>query len=118
MGVSTKLLKECANEIAPSLCQRFNSCIERSVFPDKWKDINMVPIHKSEAKSVVTNYREISLLDVLSKVLEKQVYDKLFNSVKSHVCKWQYGFLPGRFTVSQLIQVVHKYAKALEKNIK
>ena len=78
----------------------------------------MVPIHKSEAESVVTNYRGISLLDGLSKVLEKQVYDKLFNSVKPHICKWQYGFLPGRSTVSQLIQVVHEYAKALEKNNK
>ena len=47
--------------------------------------------------------------------MEKQVYDKLFNSVKLHINKWQYGFLPGRSTVSQLIQVVHEYAKALEK---
>ena len=54
-------------------------------------------------------------MDVLSKVLEKQVYDKLFNSVKPHICKWQFGFLIGRSTVSQLIQVVHEYAKALEK---
>ena len=110
MGMPNKLLKDCANEIAPSLCLLFNSCIERGVFPDKWKDINMVPIHKNEA-----NYRGISLLDVLSKVLEKQVYDKLFNSVKPHICKWQYRFLPGRSTVSQLIQVVHEYAKAFEK---
>ena len=69
----------------------------------------MVAIHKSEAKSVVTNYRGISLFDILSKVLEKQVYDKLSNSVKSHICKWQCGFLPGRSTISQLIEVVNEY---------
>ena len=91
MGISTKLLKECANEVTPSLCMLFNMCIERGVFPDKWKDVNMVPIHKSESKAVVLNYRGISLLDVLSKVMEKQVYDKLFNSVKLHINKWQYG---------------------------
>ena len=93
----------------------FNMCLERGVFPDKWKDVNMVPIHKSESKAVVLNYRGISLLDVLSKVMEKQVHNKLFNSVKLHINKWQYGFLPGRSTVSQLIQVVHEYAKALKK---
>jgi hypothetical protein len=38
-----------------------------------------------------------------------------FYSVKLHINKWQYGFLPGRSTVSQLIQVVHEHAKALEK---
>lgn len=35
MGISTKLLiiiyKECANEIVPTLCMLFNSCIERGV---------------------------------------------------------------------------------------
>lgn len=45
----------------------------------------MVAIHKSEAKSVVTSYRGISLLDILSKVLEKQVYEKLSNIVLSHI---------------------------------
>lgn len=115
MGIPTKLLKECANEVAPSLCLLFNLCIERGVFPDKWKNINMVPIHKCESKALVPNYRGISLLDILSKVMEKQVYDRLFDSVKLHLCKWQYGFLPGRSTVSQLIQVVHEYATALEK---
>ena len=67
MGISTKLLKECANEVAPSLCKLFNMCIERSVFPDKWKDVNMVPIHKSESKAVVLDYRGISLLDACLK---------------------------------------------------
>ena len=76
----------------------------------------MVPIHKSEVKSVVTNYRGISLLNVLSKVSEKEVYYKLFNNGKPHICKWQYGFLPGRSTVSQPIQVVHEYAKNMKKN--
>ena len=45
MGLPTELLKECANEIAPSLCLLFNSCIERGVFPEKRKDIIMVPIY-------------------------------------------------------------------------
>ena len=38
-------------------------------FPEKWKDTNLVPIHKSDSKSLVSNYRGISLLDVLSKLL-------------------------------------------------
>ena len=63
---------------------------------------------------LITNHRGISLLDVLSKVFEK-VYDELFNSVKPHICKCQYKFLPRRSTVSQLIQVVCGYAKALQQ---
>ena len=47
----------------------------------------MVPTHKSESKAVVSNFGGISILDALSKVIEKPVYDNLFNSVKSHICK-------------------------------
>ena len=43
-------------------------------FSWKWKNANLVRIHKSDSKSLASNYRGISFLDVLSKLLEKQVY--------------------------------------------
>ena len=65
----------CANEISPSSCRLFNLSLELGTFPEKWKDANLVPIHKCESKTMVSNYRGISLLDVLSKILERQVYN-------------------------------------------
>ena len=64
---------------------------------------------------MVSSDRGISLLDVLSKILERQVYNKILSSVYPHLTHWQHGFLPGKSTVSQLSQVVHQFANALER---
>ena len=83
-------------------------------FSWKWKNANLVRIHKSDSKSLASNYRGISFLDVLSKLLEKQVYIEISGNISTYIAQWQYGFLPGRSTMSQLSQVVHQFAKALE----
>ena len=64
---------------------------------------------------MVSNYRGISLLDVRSEILERQVYNEIFSIICSHLTQWQHGFLPGKSTVSQLSQVVHQFASALER---
>lgn len=115
LGLPSKLLRACANEISPSLCRLFNLSLELGTFPEKWKDANLVPIHKCESKSMVSKYRGISLLDVLSKILERQVYNEIFDIICPHLTHWQHGFLPGKSTVSQLSQVVHHFAVALER---
>ena len=89
LGLSSKLLQACANEISPSLCRLFNLSLELGTFPEKWKHANLVPIHKCEFKTMHSNYRSISLLDVLSKILERQVYNEILrmhvgNAIRSN----------------------------------
>ena len=115
LRLPSKLLQACANKISPSLCRLFNLSLELGTFPDKWKDANHAPILKCESKTMVSNYRGISLLGVLSKILEKQVYNEIFGIICPHLTHWQHGFLPGKSTVSQLSQIVHQFAVALEK---
>ena len=68
-----------------------------------------------KANACRANYRGISLVDVLSKILERQVYNETFNIICPHLTHWQHGFLPGKSTVSQLSQNVHQFANALER---
>ncbi|KAK2551658.1 hypothetical protein P5673_027439, partial [Acropora cervicornis] len=49
LGLPSKLLQACANEISPSLCRLFNLSLEPGTFPEKWKDANLVPLHKCES---------------------------------------------------------------------
>ena len=102
LGLPSKLLQACANEISPSLCRLFNLSLELGTFPEKWKDANLVPIHKFESKTIVSNYRGISLLGVLSKILERQVHNEIFGIICPHLTHWQHGFLPGKSTVSTI----------------
>ena len=88
--------------------------LELGIFPEKWKDVNVVPIHKCESRSLVSNYRGISLLDILSKVMERQTYNEVFSILSPQLTHWLHRFLPGKSRVTQLSQAVHKFAKALE----
>ena len=81
LGLPSKLLQACANETSPSLCRLFNLSLELGTFPEKWKDANLVPIHKCQSKSMVSNCRGISLLDALSKIFERQVYNEIFDII-------------------------------------
>ena len=71
---------------------------------------------KSGSREQVTNYRPISLLCIVSKILERLVYNKvmpfLFNTFSTH----QFGFLPKRSTIQQLLLVLNIIHKALHSN--
>lgn len=70
--------------------------------PNLWKSAFITPIHKKGSRTEVTNYRPISKLCILSKVLEKQVHKQVYAAVHQSLNDFQHGFLPGRSTVSNL----------------
>ena len=73
------------------LCRLFNLSLELGTFPEKQNDANLVPIHKCESKTMLSNYRGILLLDVLSKILKRQVYNEIFGIICHHLKRWQHG---------------------------
>ncbi|MCP3901156.1 MAG: reverse transcriptase family protein, partial [Desulfobacteraceae bacterium] len=86
--------------------------------PDSFKKANVVPIHKKQHKTLVENYRPISLLSILSKIFEKIVFKYLFNYFKDNfiLSLFQSGFQPGISTVTQLLEVYHHFCKAVDDN--
>ena len=109
--VTTRLLKELALELAGPLTCLFNRSLASGQFPEKWKDANLTPVHKSGAKNSVNNYRGIA---VVSKVLERCVYSRIYNHVASHLNLLQHGFRHNRSCVTQLIQHAHFLASTLD----
>ena len=73
-NISGRMLKSTATSIAPSITKIFNQSITTGTFPHAWKQSNVVPIPKSTNKGSPTNYRPISLLLVLSKLLVQLSY--------------------------------------------
>ena len=61
------------------------------------------PIYKSGDRSLVANYRPISLLCSVSKVLEKLVNCRVIDFLSSRLSNSQFGFLPGRSCLQQLL---------------
>ena len=73
-GISGRMLKGTAQSIAISLCKLFNMSISTGSIPQEWRTSNIVPVHKSASKGLASNYRPISLLCIVSKLLERHKY--------------------------------------------
>ncbi len=73
-GISCKMLKETAASIAPSLTRLLQLSLSTYKVPDCWKQANVLPIFKKGDKSDFGNYRPVSLLNICSKVCEKNYF--------------------------------------------
>ena len=101
-NLSSELLKDAFLAIPDKLCLLFNNCFSTASIPNVWKYAKVTPLPKGGDSQVVSNYRPISLLPLLSKLIEKIVHKNLYN----HLMQWnlleerQGGFRPGHSTVS------------------
>ena len=116
-GISARMLKNTARAIAPSITNLFNGSIRCGYPPSGWKTSSVVPIPKKPRAQQSSDFRPISLLPIISKVLERHFF-KLINShlAENHPlsnCQW--GFQPGKSTVSALIECTHDWFLQLEK---
>ena len=102
-----KLLKLAAPVICHPLAYICNLSIHTSVFPNEWKKAKVTPIFKDGDKTDVSNYRPISVLPILSKILERSVHDQLYNYLTCnnllHPC--QSGFRSKHSTNTALLDV-------------
>ena len=56
----------------------YKNCINSGIFLYIWKKFNVAPVHKKGYKQVVNNYRPVSLLSIFGKILEKLIFNSLF----------------------------------------
>jgi len=92
-GISNRLLRNVADEIAPSLRRLFNLSLSLGIMPANWKIANIT------ATTISSNYRPTSLLSTVSKA--QQLY------------QLQQGFLKGRSTTTQLSEAYHDILNSL-----
>ena len=109
------MLKFTATSIAPSLAKLFNISIKLGHFPTCWKT-SVVPIPKSSQHNEAANYRPISLLSVVSKLLERHIHQVITIHLNENrtLSNMQWGFQSGKSTVTALLAVTHDWFKALE----
>ena len=77
--ISCKIIKIAAPAISDSLTYIFNQAVTLSSFPDKWKVARVIPLYKNGQQNAAGNYRPISVLPAISKVMERILYDQLYN---------------------------------------
>ena len=115
--ISNKILKELAQPLASPLQDLFNFSLNKGKVPSIWKQANVTPILKKDDPSEVSNYRPISLLSTVGKVLEKIVHKRIFNFFQENhvITTLQSGFVPGDSTVNQLTDLYNTFCQALDE---
>jgi len=115
--IPTKVLRECAAELASPLSRLFQILFSHCLFPKQWKNARVIPKHKRDSKSDPTNYRPISLLSVLSKVMESSVHKQLQGYLFRHnlISIKQYGFKPNHCTADLLTVLSQTWNNILDK---
>ena len=117
-GICHRLLKGCADSIAAPLCHVFNLSLSQGRFPSVWKRAVITPIYKGKAdRCDAKSYRLIALLSTVSKLLEAFVRKQLLHHCLANniIPDEQYGFLPKRSVVWQLLAVLDEWEKAFDE---
>ena len=102
-GISPKVLKRCALAIYEPVTHLFQLSLDQGLLPQEWKIHLVTPVFKSGDRSLVENYRPISLLCILSKVLERLIFDNLIDHMSKILNPYQFGFLRGKSTIQNLL---------------
>jgi hypothetical protein len=114
-GVSSKMIKFIGAEIAIPLAHIFNISLSTGVFPSQLKQCRVIPIFKNGDPLECDNYRPISLLSSISKVLEKIVAEKLVYHLNANdlLYQHQYGFMAKKSTEHNLMHILNYVTTAL-----
>ena len=114
-NISPKLVKKCSHALVNPLVHIINLSLSTGTFPDKMKLAKVIAIYKSNNPSNFSNYRPISLLPTFSKILERVIYNRLYNFILKHniLNTSQYGFQKGLSTEYALLELQDRIVKSL-----
>ena len=117
-GISTNLLKIIEPAITKPLTILTNQVLCTGMFPDKLKIAKVIPIHKKCDATIFNNYRPISLLPAISKVLEKIIYDQLscYLNDSKLLFNNQYGFRSMHSTEYAALELIDRIITQMDKD--
>ena len=109
-NIPAKLLKSYIEEYIKPRTYIKNMSIETGVFPDSLKLAKVIPIYKPGDKTLLSNYRPISILNSFSKIFEKVIYYHLFDSIDKIIFYTNFNSVStkGYSTDNAIISLVEK----------
>lgn len=118
-GLNMQFYRTHADCFMPLFLHLINLCIRHSIFPSGWKTAKIIPIYKSEDPTLISNYRPISILPVLSKLLEKTLSNQLIGHLESNnlLHDSQFGFRSARSTLSAQLLFTEYIRATLDKGL-
>ena len=118
-GISPRVLKTCSSALTYTLSILFTLSFARYL-PCAWKSANITALHKKGAKTDPCNYRPISLLPIISKVMESIIALDIKSFLFSNglISDHQFGFRPGHSTLDMLLLLSQHWRRSSMPDMK
>jgi len=116
-NISNKFLKLIKNEICEPLTLIVNQCFTTGIFPDDLKIAKVIPVYKKDEDFIFDNYRPVSVLPSISKIIERIMHDqvhKYFSQMKLYYSN-QYGFRKDHSTELAALEFVDRALNFMDK---
>jgi hypothetical protein len=109
--ISTRVLQVAAPAVAQSLTKHFNKSIVLGQFPSEWKAARVIPVFKKGQRTMLDNCRPISILPVVSKLIELILYNQIseYLEKESILSEYQFGFRSCHSTTTTLIDCTNEW---------
>ena len=118
-GLNSHFLKIAASSISPSLTKILNLSIATGIFPNLWKIAKVTPLFKDGSLFECSNYRPISVLSIISKIIERHVHDSFYSYLTQHdlLSDCQFGFRKFRSCELAVTELSDKLLTNIDKGL-
>ena len=119
LDMDSRLLKISCSVITPSLTSIFNKSLNKGTITEPWKTASISPIYKGKGPTDDHgNYRPISVLPHVSKIIEKCVHDQLMSYLKCNniITEYQSAYLKYHSTQTSLHKVIDDVLGGINDN--
>ena len=117
-NLPTKIMKQLSDTIESPLAELINKSFQSGTFPDIFKIAKVIPIFKSESRVLCNNYRPISLLSSISKLIGKLMHKRVYSFLEQQ--NWFYnaqlGFCLSLITNNALVSITENIQSQLDQN--
>ena len=117
-GIDNIILKHIINYILDPLVFLLNLSLQSGKVPSDMKIAKVIPVFKKGDRLCVNNYRPISLLTCLSKILEKIVYSRTMTFLQKHniISDSQFGFREKHNTTHAILNLINNVSLSIEES--
>ena len=113
--IPAKMLIESQDIVGDHLSKIYNISKEDHLFPHKLKLADVAPIHKKEDATLLKNYRPVSLIPVISKIFERDMYNQIMTYINQYLSPYLFGYRKGHSTEQCLTVMLELWKRALDR---
>ncbi len=115
-GITGRVLRSCADQLAGLFTSIFNESLATSVIPTAFKKSVIIPVPKNNKPSCLNDYRPVALTSIVMKVFERLVKSHICSSIPVTLDPLQFAYRPNRSTDDAISHVLHSSLTHIDSN--